>query len=351
MSAAIDDKEFANLLKEKAKTGDAEFQYQVGQCYYKGDIIEKNYDEAKKWLVPAANQEHAAAQHRLGCIFNIEKDYNESVKWYEPSARQGYALAQNNLAVCYERGEGVPQDYTEALRLYDLSAKQGYWRASRNIGRLYYDAEAIEQDLPKARMYYEMALANADYPDDPAPDEMKRKIKEYIEDISKKIEETEKKAEAARRAERTEIFISYAHKDAVYIEEMRPHLEALKKTTNIKWWDDTQIKPGDDWSAKIKEALSKAKIMVLLVSAHFIASEYVWNEELPKILESANNEGATILWLPVSFCDYEDTDIDKYQAVTDPRNPLSKCTPADRDEVYMKLSKRIKELFKVQAER
>ena len=131
---------------------------------------------------------------------------------------------------------------------------------------------------------------------------------------------------------------------------MHPHLKMLEKTADIKWWDDTQIKSGEEWNKKIKEALSKAKIAVLMVSANFFASDYVWREELPELLAAADKDGATILWLPVSFCLYEDTGVAKYQAITDPKNPLAKRSAADRDEMYMELAKRIKELYKIRPE-
>lgn len=52
------------------------------------------------------------------------------------------------------------------------------------------------------------------------------------------------------------------------------------------------------------------------------------------------------MWLLVSACDYADTDVGKYQAVTDPKMPLAKCNRAERDEAYTALVKCIKDAFK-----
>ena len=351
MSIEISDEDFKTLLRERVKAGDPEFQCQVGVCYYWGYGIEKNYIEAMKWFKLAAAQGHAEAENDIGILFSgglgVEEDHKEAVKWFELSAKRGDVGAQYNLAYNYEIGRGITQDYKEAVRFYNLSAEQGYWAASYNLGKLYFVGQGVEQDLVKAKACYEQALADADFEDDPAAEVDKRDTQEKLNQVNNQLVEIASKSQAARAARRTEIFISYAHKDEEYREQLCPHLEALKKTTNIQWWDDSHIKPGEGWKTEIKEALSRAKIAVLLVSARFIASEYVWNEELPEILELANNEGATILWLPVSFCDYEDTDIAKYQAVTDPKNPLAKRTPAERDEVYTTLVKRIKELYKL----
>jgi hypothetical protein len=84
---------------------------------------------------------------------------------------------------------------------------------------------------------------------------------------------------------------------------------------------------------------------VLLVSAKFFASEYVWRKELPKILENANDKGATILCLPVSSCLYDGTGIEKYQFVTNPKTPLKLLSEGEREVEYTKLAKRIKDIY------
>ena len=352
MSVKISDKDFAELLRERAKAGDPEFQRWVGLCYFYGFDIEKNYIEHVKWLKLAAEQGHAGAQCDLGYAFKyglgVEQDLNKAVKLYRRAVDQGNATAQNNLAVCYRDGEGVTRNYDEAFRLFNLSAEQGLWVAFTLLGRMYHLGTGVEQDLAKAKKHYEKALANSDFGDEPASKAEKKDIQERLDAVNAEIAETEAKAVAARRAERKEVFISYSRKDKDYVDELRPHLKLLRNTTKIKWWDDSQIEAGEEWNNAIQGALARAKVTVLMVSANFFASDYVWREELPKMLGAAKDEGATILWLPISACAYEDTEIANYQAVTDPKPPLAKRSAADRDEVYTELVKRIKDIFKNQ---
>ncbi|MCL2812846.1 MAG: TIR domain-containing protein [Clostridia bacterium] len=350
MSIEISDQDFARLLREKARAGDPEFKYGIGYCYYRGIGIKESYIEALKWIKPAAEQGHVDAQFHLGYMLSlgegISSDKEEAAKWYQLSANQGHAVAQNNLARCYRDGEGVTQSYDKAIHLLNLSSGQGYWRASLNLGVLYESGTGVEQDLATAKLYYQKALADSALGNDPANEADILDIREKLGKIDTMFVDAEKKAVAAREAERTEVFISYAHKDEQYKNELHPYLQMLKKTTEIKWWDDTHIKPGEDWNKQINGALSKAKIAVLMISANFFASNYIWSEELPKLLEAAEQEGATILWVPVRTCPYEDTGIAKYQAITDPKKPLTKCNDAERDDVYTALVKRIKELLK-----
>jgi len=311
MAIEISDKDWAELLRERVSAKDPVFQFWVGRSYEVGHGIEQNYAEA--------------------------------AKWYKLAADQGHAVAQNNLAVCYTNGKGVAKDDKEALRLYNLAVAQGFWCAFENLGDMYRDGTFVEQDRDKALEHYKKALANAGYELAPASIAEKERIQAKIDEINAAIAEEERieqerakaaaevEAGLARIADRKQVFISYARKDMLdidYVDELRPHLNM--KTTEVNWWDDTQIKPGEKWDEKIQEALSKTKIAILMVSANFFNSKYVWRKELPKILEAAEGEGATILWLPVSFFDCEDTPIMKYQAVTDPSKPLVDCTRAQR---------------------
>jgi len=353
MSFPTSDEKFAALLKEKAEANDPEFQFQVGRCYRQGNSVEVNNAEAMKWYKLAAEQGHAGAQFYLGHAFDIalgvEENVEEALKWYNLSAEQGHAYAQNNLAVSYEHGRGVVQNLSEALRLFTLSAEQHNWRAAFNLGQIYSSGKDVEQNLAKAKKYFEQALVDTDFSGADATKTDRKRLEEKIADLSTQLEEIESKVTAARKAERTEVFISYAHKDIDYKEELLPHLKMLKNTTNIIWWDDSNLKSGENWNEKIKEALSKAKVAVLMVSANFFASDYIWRTELPAMLEAADQDGATILWVPVSACLFDGTGIENFQSIiTDLKNPLDKRATPERHEVYTEVVRRIRELFKVQ---
>jgi FOG: TPR repeat, SEL1 subfamily len=351
--------EFIKQLREKAKNGDPAFQFQVGLCYSADYYnIEQDYKQAAKWFKLAADQGDARAQNNLGYAFEfgggVEKDDEQAAKWYKLSAEQKNPIAQYNLAACYEQEKGVTQNYTEAIKFFNLSAEQNFYRALWYLGVMYQKGKGVTQDIEQAKKYYEKALAKSDESDDYwnwplATEKEKKDIQENIDKIDATLAKSKKEAEAALQAKRTDIFISYAHKDMTetdYMDELKDHLKSLSRTHEIKWWSDRNIKPGEDWKTEIQEAISRAKVAVLMVSARFFASEYIWKNELPQILKDAKTAGAKVLWLPVSYCDYDDKGLDDYQAVIDPKTPLADLSFVKRDKEYMELTKLIKDIFK-----
>ena len=75
----------------------------------------------------------------------------------------------------------------------------------------------------------------------------------------------------------------------------------------ITRWDDTLIKPGAPWKEEIRAALARAKVAVLLVSADFLASDYITTNELPPLLAAAERRGTLILPVIVSPSRFEQT--------------------------------------------
>ena len=75
------------------------------------------------------------------------------------------------------------------------------------------------------------------------------------------------------------IFYSYSHKDEEYRETLETHLVILKRQNYINSWHDREITPGSYWEDKIDLNIKKAKIILLLISSNFLASDYCYDTE------------------------------------------------------------------------
>ena len=117
-------------LINKANTGDASAQNELGICYAKGKGVTEDLNEAIKWYRKAAEQGHAEAQNKVGNYYfdgkgGLPQDYVEAVKWYRKAAVQGNNDAIHSLAKCYYEGNGVNKSYEEAIKIICLSVEKG----------------------------------------------------------------------------------------------------------------------------------------------------------------------------------------------------------------------------------
>jgi hypothetical protein len=143
------------------------------------------------------------------------------------------------------------------------------------------------------------------------------------------------------------IFISYSHVDSIYLDRLKVHLRPFEKKGQIDLWEDTKIKAGEKWKDKINSALDKSVIAILLISADFMASDFIVDNELPPLLKAAEEKGKVILPLIVKPCRFtKDENLSKFQAINDPRNPLSKLNENDKEEIYVKVADYIDNLVK-----
>lgn len=146
--------------------------------------------------------------------------------------------------------------------------------------------------------------------------------------------------------DRNKIFVSYSHRDVRWLDRLRVHLRPLERNHTIEIWDDTRITPGADWRAAIADAIESAKIGILLVSADFLASDFIVNNEIPPLLEAAKNRGSTILCVITNPCRFEKTtELSQFQAINNPARPLSKLPVAEREAVWVKVADAVEACF------
>ena len=145
---------------------------------------------------------------------------------------------------------------------------------------------------------------------------------------------------------RSKIFICFSHKDIEYVERLKIHLKPFERNECFETWSDKEIEIGQDWDKEIKGVLKITKIAILLVSADFLASDYISKVELPSLIKAAEEEGAIILTIyanPTSLKLFKN--ITKYQAVNSPEKTLSQVSITEREEIFKKVVEKIHSYF------
>lgn len=153
--------------------------------------------------------------------------------------------------------------------------------------------------------------------------------------------------EASRPApKRARIFISYSHEDAEWLERLQKHLAPLEREGALVW-DDTRLKAGARWREEIRAALAETKVAILLISADFLASDFIATDELPPLLQAAAEDGATILPVIISPCRFERMEsLSRFQSVNDPRKPLVKLRRGNREEVLDAVARAVEDALR-----
>ncbi len=140
------------------------------------------------------------------------------------------------------------------------------------------------------------------------------------------------------------VFFSYSKEDRELRDELEKYLAPLKRQQKIEPWHDRDMLPGDEWHPTIIEKLESADIVLLLVSANLLATDYIMNEEVPRALERAANEKCIVIPILIKPCVWEKEPFAKLLALPDKGKSVTQY--ANRDEAWTLVAKGIDALVK-----
>ena len=118
-------------------------------------------------------------------------------------------------------------------------------------------------------------------------------------------------------------FISYSHKDMRRCDELREHLAQLHREQLIAVWHDGLIDQKTPWDKDIKAHLQSAHVVLLLVSARFLASHYIWEVEIKSAMRRYRKGEAIIIPIIIGKCDWETACFSRLNAVPAHGRPIS----------------------------
>lgn len=86
------------------------------------------------------------------------------------------------------------------------------------------------------------------------------------------------------------VFVSYSRKDENEKNQLLDHLNVLQGIGLVEVWSDDRISGGADWESKIRQAMAQAKVAILLITKHFLTSDFILEKEVPKLLTRRESE-------------------------------------------------------------
>jgi hypothetical protein len=146
------------------------------------------------------------------------------------------------------------------------------------------------------------------------------------------------------KTKRQSVFVSYSHNDQEYLDRLLIHLKPLERDGLIDLWADTKLRAGDRWKKEIEKALQKATVAVLLVSADFLSSDFIINNELPPLLKNAEERGVRIIPVIVKPCRFaRDQNLKHFQSVNDPKDSLIRLSVGEQELIYDQVASEIEQ--------
>ncbi|MBV9688245.1 MAG: TIR domain-containing protein [Ktedonobacteraceae bacterium] len=128
------------------------------------------------------------------------------------------------------------------------------------------------------------------------------------------------------------VFISYAHADEALREELEKHLSSLQREGLIATWKDRDIVAGADWAREIDDAINSATVILLLISADFVASDYCYGIELQRALERQSRSEARVIPILLRQVDWQHLPFAHLQCL--PRNACPITSWSNQDEAF-----------------
>lgn len=119
------------------------------------------------------------------------------------------------------------------------------------------------------------------------------------------------------------IFCSYAHEDERLRARLEEQLAPLRHEGLIDDWYDHEILPGQSYNAAIAVALDAADVILLLVSASFLASDYCYQRELRHALERRRQGQTAVVPVILHDCDWQTSLFGGIEALPDRGQPVS----------------------------
>ena len=124
---------------------------------------------------------------------------------------------------------------------------------------------------------------------------------------------------------------------------LRTHLSLLRRQGVLNDWTDREIRAGEDWKQSITTALEEADIIVLLVSADMIASDFCWSVEMKRAMQRHATGVATVVPIFLRSCDTTGAPFMTVQGL--PKDAVPITTWTNQDQAWTDVAKGLRRLL------
>lgn len=126
------------------------------------------------------------------------------------------------------------------------------------------------------------------------------------------------------------VFFSYCHADEALRDQLERQLKILQRQGLIETWHDRRIQAGQEFAGEIDAHIESAQIILLLVSADFLNSNYCYDVEMARALERHDAGKATVIPVILRDCLWHKTPFGKLLATPTDGRPVTQWPDIDQ---------------------
>ena len=114
----------------------------------------------------------------------------------------------------------------------------------------------------------------------------------------------------------------YSHNNRRQRDQVEKHLALMKRDNLVEIWYDRNITAGAEWKGRIDEHLNQCEIILLMVSADFIASDYCFDVEMKRAIQRHEAGEARVIPVILRKCEWKNTPLKDIQALPSDGRPV-----------------------------
>ncbi|TVZ63102.1 TIR domain-containing protein [Rhizobium mongolense USDA 1844] len=145
------------------------------------------------------------------------------------------------------------------------------------------------------------------------------------------------------------VFFSYSHVDAALRDQLEKQLSVLKRQGVIETWHDRRVGAGDAFEREIDEHIDGDDIILLLISADFLASDYCYDIEMKRAMERHERGEAIVIPVILRACEWKHAPFGKLKGVPEDGRPIKQWS--DVDAAFLQVAQAVRDAAGRAAER
>jgi len=140
--------------------------------------------------------------------------------------------------------------------------------------------------------------------------------------------------------ENIKAFVSCAHEDRELQKRFICYLIPLMREKNIELYDGI-VSAGTEWQPVVHARLNNCRLILLLISPDFLASDYCWSQEIQQALHRHDSGEALVIPIILRPTDWHDAPFSKLQVLPTDGKPVT--TWHNRDKAFYEITKGIRQ--------